>query len=112
MSPNDAQELADMYLAPEAAAALILRACDASAPELQRRTMHALRWLDPEDEDPPLRFSHGGAGDVLARAVTALCHALIYHSDAATRRRCQGLMAAVVAEAARVGHVHEASRCA
>jgi hypothetical protein len=102
----EARELAGLcYVAPEAALPLILRACDAAAPELQRRALQALRWLDPEEDDPPLRFGHGGAGDVLGRALVTLAHDLIYHASFAHRRQCSRL----VAELLKAAHPHAAA---
>ena len=112
MRPDEAEALAECYLAPEVAEALLLRATDTTAPELQRRALQALRWLDPDDDDPVIRFGHGGVGDVLARSLVTLAHGLVYHADRATRQRCAQLVAAVLNEAAKLEPRACGERCA
>ena len=114
LTPEEIHGLAETaYCAPEAAEALIVRACDASAPELQRRAIQALRWLELDDEsNPPLPFAHGGAGDTLAKAVLALAHNPLYHSDRKTRLRCARLVTAIIKEAGKLDAETGDRRCA
>ncbi len=101
MTREDCRELAEMYLAPEAAELLILRACDRAAPELAQRAAYALRWLNPCDIDPR-HAPQRGAADELAEAVATLARATILDANRQTRVRCARLLEAVMREAAGV----------
>jgi hypothetical protein len=80
---------------------------------MQRRAIRALAWLDTEENDPPIRFAHGGAGDVLAKAVVTLTHGLVYHSDRRTRKRCAKLVTAILDEAGKLASEPDLTeRCA
>ena len=102
MTPSEAHDIADLYLAPECAAALLVRAVDAQAPSLAARCAQALRWLDVDDHDPAIRPRGRSAGDELSMAIITITHRLVYGADAATRLRCAGLVNSILAEAARV----------
>ena len=102
--PRDhVRELAgEMYLAPECAELLMLRATDPTAPEMARRCSQALAWLDPDDPLPLTMRRGESATERITLALATLLTSVFTGAGRQDRSRVAGLLRAVLSEAARI----------